>query len=298
MTLQSCRNNLHRLARRVLMLAAGGMLTLPATAQDILPANSETAASVAIVLPDAPSALSLRPIATTNDVPLEQQPHPEVGLSTLPIHVVRDLGHIFISPIYLRPRDLKWLVPLAGASAAAFATDQRAVTEVVSTNPNFNQTAVNVSDGLVGGFIAAPIILFGVGHLRGDDHAKEAGILGGEAMVDAIVVDEVVKLVTFRQRPLANRGQGEFFTGGAGLDSSFVSGHSMVAWSSAAAIADQYHSKWVRLGVYAAATGVSVSRVLGQQHFPSDVLVGSAGGWLIGHYVFRAHHHWAQGFSK
>ncbi|MDQ2924253.1 MAG: phosphatase PAP2 family protein, partial [Acidobacteriota bacterium] len=218
-----------------------------------------------------------------------------VNLPTLPVHVVRDLAHIFVSPIYLRPRDLEWLVPLAGASAAAFATDQRAVTEVVSTNPNFNQNAINVSDGLVGGFIAAPIVLFGVGHLRGDDHAKEAGILGSEAMIDAIVVNEVVKLVTFRERPLADRGQGEFFTGSAGLDSSFVSGHSMVAWSSAAAIADEYHSKWVRLGVYAAATGVSVSRVLGQQHFPSDVLLGSAGGWLIGHYVFRAHHHWVPG---
>jgi len=30
--------------------------------------------------------------------------------------------------------------------------------------------------------------------------------------------------------------------------------------------------------------------VLGQQHFPGDVLAGAAAGWLVGHYVFRAHH--------
>jgi len=48
----------------------------------------------------------------------------------------------------------------------------------------------------------------------------------------------------------------------------------------------------VQAGVYTAATGVSLTRVLGQQHFPTDVLLGAAGGWLIGHYVFRAHHHW------
>jgi membrane-associated phospholipid phosphatase len=30
---------------------------------------------------------------------------------------------------------------------------------------------------------------------------------------------------------------------------------------------------------------------MGQEHFPSDVLLGATGGWLIGHYVFRAHHH-------
>ena len=30
-------------------------------------------------------------------------------------------------------------------------------------------------------------------------------------------------------------------------------------------------------------------RVLGQEHFPTDVLVGGAAGWLIGHYVFEKH---------
>jgi membrane-associated phospholipid phosphatase len=44
--------------------------------------------------------------------------------------------------------------------------------------------------------------------------------------------------------------------------------------------------------VYSAATGVSLTRVLGQEHFPSDVLVGGAAGWLIGRYVVRRHLHW------
>jgi membrane-associated phospholipid phosphatase len=30
-------------------------------------------------------------------------------------------------------------------------------------------------------------------------------------------------------------------------------------------------------------------RVLGQEHFPTDVLAGGAAGWLIGHYVFEKH---------
>jgi membrane-associated phospholipid phosphatase len=42
--------------------------------------------------------------------------------------------------------------------------------------------------------------------------------------------------------------------------------------------------------LYSAATGISVTRVLGQQHFPSDVLVGSAAGWFVGHYVYHKHH--------
>jgi membrane-associated phospholipid phosphatase len=39
--------------------------------------------------------------------------------------------------------------------------------------------------------------------------------------------------------------------------------------------------------VYGGATTVSVSRVLAREHFPSDVLVGSTFGWLIGGYVLH-----------
>ena len=31
------------------------------------------------------------------------------------------------------------------------------------------------------------------------------------------------------------------------------------------------------------------ARVLGREHFPSDVLVGSAVGWMIGRYVVHRH---------
>ena len=75
-----------------------------------------------------------------------------------------------------------------------------------------------------------------------------------------------------------------------GFDSSFPSSHSVVAWSAAAVLAGEYPSRWTQLFIYSAATGVSLTRVMGQQHFPSDVLVGSAAGWLVGRYVFRKHH--------
>ena len=76
------------------------------------------------------------------------------------------------------------------------------------------------------------------------------------------------------------------------VDSSFPSSHCVVAWSAAAVIAGEYPSRWTQFLIYSAATGVSLTRVMGQQHFPSDVLVGSAAGWLVGHYVFHHHNHW------
>lgn len=283
--------------RCLLLLAAGGVLVLPACAGTLDGPQIQTitqAATEDARLPDAPSALlpAYSPAGVEGaDHPLDQQEHPPVTVRKAPISVARDLVNIAVSPAYIRTADLKWLLPLAGATAAAFATDTRSVTEVVSSNPSFNQTSVNASNGLVGGLIAAPVAMFAIGQFRQQEHLRETGILGSEGMVDAVVVDELVKLCAFRERPNVDRGQGEFFIGSAGPDSSFVSEHSMIAWSSAAVIAAEYPSKWKQAAVYSLATGVSLTRVLGQEHFPSDVLLGAAGGWLIGHYVYRAHHH-------
>lgn len=201
-----------------------------------------------------------------------------------------DEWSIVRSPAHLRKQDLKWLLPLTAATAVSFATDEKTQSEVVSRNPSFNQASVNASDALVGGLIAAPVMLFGAGSMRHSEHAREAGILGGEAMVDAYVAGALIKIVTFRQRPDSGNSEGSFFRTTNGVDSSFVSQHSLVAWSSASAIAAAYPNPWVDAGLYTAATGVSLTRVMGRQHFPTDVLLGSSVGWLIGHYVYRAHH--------
>jgi membrane-associated phospholipid phosphatase len=101
-----------------------------------------------------------------------------------------------------------------------------------------------------------------------------------------------MKLIFLRERPTVDGAKGKFFQTSVGADGSFPSNHSMLAWSSAAVLADEYPSGLNQLAFYGVATGVSLTRVLGQQHFPSDVLVGSAFGWMIGHYVYKKHHRW------
>jgi membrane-associated phospholipid phosphatase len=63
------------------------------------------------------------------------------------------------------------------------------------------------------------------------------------------------------------------------------SDHAMIAWAFAHVVASQYNGPATKAVVYSLATTVSVSRVLARQHFPSDVLVGSVFGYLIGGYV-------------
>lgn len=229
---------------------------------------------------------------------LRSEPLPEAPSSTsdqvtalgTPKRIALDELHVVQFPRHIREDDLKWLVPLTGAAITSFAFDEKTSSEVVSSNPSFNQTSRNISDGLRDAFIAAPVALFGLGALKHNDHARETGILGSEAMVDAYIVGYALKLASFRERPLADHSEGSFYRRSSGIDSSFVSGHSLTAWSSAAVLAEEYPGRWSRVGIYTLATGVSLTRVLGQEHFPSDVLLGSAAGWLIGHYVYRSHH--------
>lgn len=242
----------------------------------------------------ATSSVSAQPDSQSSASTLPNAPQPNlqdkpVTLRGTPFRIVKDQAAIWTSPARIRKGDLVWLLPLAAATGVGIATDHHTMSSVVSHDADFNQASVNASNVLFGGFIAAPVALYGIGYFKGNEHASEAGLLGGEALVDGLVVDEAAKLVFRRERPAIKDARGHFFEGSVS-DSSFPSTHSVLAWSAAAVLAGEYPSRWAQVGIYTMATGVSLTRVMGQEHFPTDVLVGSAAGWLIGHYVFRAHH--------
>ena len=113
--------------------------------------------------------------------------------------------------------------------------------------------------------------------------------MSGEAAMNALLIGEVLKIATHRERPTQGSGQGSFGKG-SGLDSSFPSDHSIVSWSIASVIAHEYPGSLTQLLAYGLATGVSVARVTGKQHFASDALAGSVLGWLAGREVYARHH--------
>ncbi len=235
-------------------------------------------------LPDAPSSQEAAAATSTS-----QDSADSLRLSQTPSRLLRDEWHILTAPVHIQRRDLRWLLPLAGASAAALATDTYTMRHVVSTSPSFNSSNDTTSTVLRDMFIGAPIALFGSGELGHNQHQRDAGLLAGQAMINAYATDVAIKFIFLRERPQLTNARGHFFTGDAASDPSFVSGHAIVAWSSAAALAGEYSKPWQQVGLYTMATGVSLTRVLAQQHFPTDVLLGSVAGWLIGHYVVRAH---------
>lgn len=229
------------------------------------------------------------PIPTVPDAP---KPQNSVTVREVPMNLFKDQGAIWSSPAHIGDKDLTYLVPLGLAVTVAITTDHQVMSEKVSRDKNLNDKATQASNALVSPFIAAPVVMYGIGHFAQSEHARETGILTGEALVDSLVVEQAMKLAFMRERPTVDSARGKFFQTSVGVDGSFPSNHSMLAWSSAAVLADEYPSTFNTVAFYGLATGVSVTRVLGQQHFPSDVLIGSAFGWMIGHYVYKKHHHW------
>ena len=232
-------------------------------------------------LPDAPQP--------TNQAKLDNRD--SVTVRKVPADILHEQAAIWTSPAHIREHDLAYLIPLGLATTVAITADHQVMSSTRLDNTSLNNQANTASNGLLGGFIAAPVIIYGLGHIHHDNHAMETGILAGEAMVDSLIVDEVVKAATMRERPTVDGARGKFFQSSAGFDSSFPSAHSIIAFSSATVIASEYPGTMTKITAYGLATGVSMARVLARQHFPSDVIVGSAVGWLVGRYVFHKHHH-------
>lgn len=215
-------------------------------------------------------------------------PHPVFSQSLvhLPVDVVKDEARIWTSPLRLHITDSKWLLPLAAGTAGLILTDH-AVREDVGEHRGLLSPSRQVSK--LGGALAlssASVGIYGIGKLTHHSHAAETGLLAGEAVVNSTLVVGGLKKALNRQRPFSNPGSDSFWEGG----SSFPSGHAAASWSFAAVVARQYRDKpLVGIGAYGVATAVSLARVGGLNHFPSDVFVGAAVGELIGRFVVRRH---------
>ncbi|HEX4155053.1 MAG TPA: phosphatase PAP2 family protein [Acidobacteriaceae bacterium] len=243
-------------------------------------------------LPNAPSSIITGKPHRQGQIPLQDIPHPKVITLRVPLNILGDTYRIVTSPIYIRGGDFRWMLPMAAATGVSFSQDTHVNRDIVSHNPSFNNTADNVSYDLLYSYIGGSVTMYGTGLFSHNDHLRETGLLSGEAQVDAEIFDTLVKLGSFRERPTAaDNYAGNFYQTSAGTDSSFISGHAILTWSAAAVIAAEYPSPWKQAGVYTGAAATALTRVLAERHFPTDVLLGSAAGWMIGHYVVRAHHH-------
>jgi membrane-associated phospholipid phosphatase len=193
-----------------------------------------------------------------------------------------DQKDIWTSPFRMKRSDAKWWLLFGTATGALIATDHWTSRQLPNTNDQarFSARVSNVGAAYTVIPVTAAFYLGGV--LTDNAKARETGLLGAQALVDGLVVFEVLKLATQRQRPLDDGGHGQFFHGG----DSFPSGHTMAAFALASVVAHEYRNKkMVPVIAYGLATLVGAARFSARKHFASDVVAAGAMGWFIGTYV-------------
>ena len=195
----------------------------------------------------------------------------------------KDQKEIYSAPF--RGPNLKWDAMFLAGTGILIATDRQASRAVPRNHVDISR---NISTAGLYGTSAAAGILWFAGLTTHNDQAREAGALSAEALANAAPVYVGLQFLTGRERPIEGTGNGRFWRNNA-LSSSFPSGHALFTWSMASVIAHEYPRPWVKWLAYGTATVVSVARFTGREHFPSDVVVGSLIGYLIGRHIFYAH---------
>ena len=202
-------------------------------------------------------------------------------------NILHDQKSIWTAPFHLKGSDAKWVVPATIGFMALVTTDRITGDEIFESNRQVNLSR-HISDaGSIYALGAAASTFYVIGRKTGDYRARETGLLSAEALIDSAIVEGVLKGVTQRARPLDGAERSEFFDGG----SSFPSGHSTQAWAVATVVANEYkHRRAVQIAAYGIASAVTVARFTEHKHYLSDVVAGSALGFAIGRFVYKAHH--------
>lgn len=202
------------------------------------------------------------------------------------VNVMMDQKDIWTTPFHMNRQDaIPWMLAGAG-TAALIATDHRSSRALPNT---VDQVSISKDVSNVGAVYTVLPITVGMyigGAIAHNAKARETGVLAGEAIVDTLIDVGILKAITQRPRPYEKNGNGNFFTGGG----SFPSGHAAESWALASVVAHEYNKNIIYpITAYGLASLVTFSRLSGQQHFASDIFVGSAIGWFTGRYVFKTH---------
>jgi membrane-associated phospholipid phosphatase len=286
-------------------VSAPDAVTSTVSAVHLVAENVSSGINPDYTLPDYPASVHSRSESSSSNSASSASfplPHPskedpredrEVSLRKLPMNFLRDQKDMWLFPLELG-KGRHWLPTLVvtGGTAVFLATDAqtmphfRQTTDFHGFNRVFGTTATGAAIAVV------PAVFYGVGLLRHDSYDQGSALFAGEAVADDTILMVVIKAISRRQRPtelpVAGPYSDTFFHSNGsifGKGTSFPSGHAMMAFSVATVFARRYREhRWVPYVAYAAASAIAFARVTTGSHFPADVFVGSALGFVIARY--------------
>ncbi|MBV8808532.1 MAG: phosphatase PAP2 family protein [Acidobacteriaceae bacterium] len=197
--------------------------------------------------------------------------------------VLRDQKELYRAPF--QRSSFKWDAIVLAGTGALLATDRRIESHLPGGNVDIY---TNISNVALGGTAGALALFWGYGIKTHNEHLKEMGSLEVEALVNTFLIYTPMQFIAGRDRPGEGNGYGDFWKH-HNINTSFPAGHPMFTIVMASVVAHEYPKPWVEALAYGAAAAVMGGRLLGRDHWASDVFVGSALGYFIGSRIFHLH---------
>lgn len=225
----------------------------------------------------------------TEENPAEPEAHgTRLRWQDIPRNVLHDEVAIFTSPFRINRDNAKWWIAFGGGTAALIGGVDQRVTNGMPQENSLTKPSKWASR-MGASYVLYPLwgTFYVVGKAGDKPRARDTARIGIEALIDADITANILKAATQRPRPEIKGQSVAFFQGG----DAFPSGHSIKSWALARVAAREYpHPRIVPILAYGLASTVSIARVGGRRHTPSDALAGAAMGFFIGDYVYRHHH--------
>lgn len=195
-------------------------------------------------------------------------------------------------PLHYDWKDWTVFGGVAAATTLAFVYDDEIYDYIDKTFTNSQSNTISQYSDIYGEelFIVPSIaVTYAIGAIDKNQRLKNMSLATLQSFIFAEVASAGIKVLTCRERPDANSQQstansqiwlGPFATFES---TSFVSGHATRAFALATTVAGFYpEKKWLGIVSYSLATATSLGRVISEEHWTSDVIVGAALGYFIG----------------
>jgi membrane-associated phospholipid phosphatase len=205
-----------------------------------------------------------------------------------------DTKSFIVSPAKWKARQWIEFGAITGAGILAYTQDEKIQTYFVGHQ---SETADNLSKYIfepIGNGIGTSVIIGGFylgGRLARDKRLAGTSLTAAKAFIVSTVCTQVIKQLTHRHRPYQDEIPDHAQWEGPFADihyTSFPSGHSTAAFSLATVFALEYsHTVWVPVLAYTLAAGTAVSRLYDNDHWASDVVIGSAIGFVTGRFMWK-----------
>lgn len=207
--------------------------------------------------------------------PLFEAPHRRIDLLKIDgRNAVKSVLHAYAGPARWKKKE--WLIAggVALGTYGLFLLDEEANPFFTNQHDDIPKTVQDLAfyfgkPQYNYGLTAA---VYGVGILTKNEKIRKTGVLLIASATTAGLIQSVSKTVVGRARPSTGVGNSDFdFFNGTPDYHSFPSGHAILAFTTAHALARSVHNPWLKVGIYSLGAVTPVSRLWTNAHWLSDI---------------------------